>query len=1143
MASLFRNRFSRSAAPRRRRVSAAAPAMPLERLEPRLALAGDTFSRPMLERAATLVMDSSFGPNPVVMSKSQVVGNDVKSFVISHVPEGSVVEKWDTVTSRWVDVSTTPTSGHPRELMRRLANRVIHQGDKIQWRPRATAEGAVRQAFQMINWDDGSELQGASDQAPTAVRNLAVNPTGVGELTVSWDAPALGAATSYTVTMTTTAGTKTATTQTHVTSQTSATYTGLSPANAYAFSVVATNADGTSLSETAAFGQTPLTTYDRSYALTTGLDGSIWVASAQFQTVTQLTYADGIWTPQPAIQVSGEPIALTTGLDGSIWVSNLDASNVQQITNVNGVWTAQAPISVMVDESGCFDCQGGGSNEGGPNAENVAITTSSDGSIWVANRNYNSVQQIAETDGTWAAMTPISLSDKEGSNNEGPLPNALTYGADGSIWFANQGTDSSQGGNSVQQVTNVNGVWTAQPAIAVGSTPRALTTGLDGSIWVANTGSNTVQQIVQVNGAWVAQPAIAVGTGPRGLATGLDGSIWVANTGSNTVQQISNGGGIWTAQQPITAGDNPFGLTIGLDGSLWVTNTDSNTLQQIVIPAGIPLELSAELSSVPGTITLNWNPPDTNGGAPITTYTATVSQGEQTQSIQTSGNAATFEGLTSGGPISFTVTATNLAGNGNGAELEVAAPTAPTAPLSLTTANGPTDGQLTLQWQPPASTGGAPVGSYTATMTQGGVTQTVTTASLSSVFSVTAGGGPVIFTVTATNFAGNGDQAELEVAAPTAPLSLTSETGPVDGQMMLSWQPPLSNDGAPVISYTATMSQDGATQTVTTESLTAVFDVTSGDGPVRFTVAATNAVGSGLEAALDLVAPTEPQALATAISPGAGQITLAWQPPANNGGSPVTSYTATMRQGESSQTATTASLSSVFNVASGDGPLYFTVTAANVAGSGGVAELLVDEAGNPQSLTNLLMGFSTDGTPFTGEGFFGGATYSWEAMALPVGSLNLGVRSGHELPWSVPTELGGGAVVFHLGSPNQPNVLMAAGQTIPFPSSATAGATALAIAAASVEEVQRDQTFTLHFTDGSTQAFTQSISDWSNYSENPGQSIVATQSYSNDSNGSPYGNETYMYGFVLPLNGKTLESITLPSNSKLRIFDMQPFQR
>ena len=1127
MVSLFRNRFSRSAASRRRRVRAAAPAMPLERLEPRLALAGDTFSRPMLERAATLVMDASIGPNPVVMSKSQVVGNDVKSFVISHVPEGSVVEKWDAATEKWIDVSTKPTSSNPQELMRLLGTRVIHQGDKIQWRPKAGFEGVVQQAFQMINWDDGSELQGASDQAPTAVRNLAVTPTGVGELTLSWNAPALGNATSYTVTMTTTEGNGTTTSQTHVTSQRSLTQTGLSSANAYGFSVVATNASGTSVAATTAFGQTPLTTLDRSYAVTTGEDGSIWVASLQFQTVNQVTFEDGVWTPQPAIGVNGEPSALTVGQDGSIWVSNLGASNVQQITNGNGVWTPQPSISV-IDESGY-------------EAKNVAITTNTDGSIWVANRNYNSVQQIANTNDTWTAQPPLSLSDKDGASNEGPLPNAITAGLDGSIWFANQGADSSQGGNSVQQVTNVNGAWTVQPAIAVGSTPQALTTGLDGSIWVANTGSNTVQQIAQVNGAWVAQSAIAVGTGPRGLVAGLDGSIWVANTGSNTVQQIANVGGVWTAQQPIAAGDNPFGLTVGDDGSLWVTNTDSNTLQQIVIPAGSPLDLSAELSSVPGKVTLSWNPPVTNGGAPITTYTATVSQGGQAQSIQTSGTAATFEGLTSGGPISFTVTATNFAGNSPPAELEVAAPTAPTAPLSLTTANGPSDGQLTLQWQPPANTGGAPVGSYTATMTQGEATQTATTASLSSVFNVTPGGGPVTFSVTATNFAGNGDQADLLVAAPTAPLSLTAESGPADGQMTLSWQPPASNDGAPVISYTATMAQGGATQTVTTASLSSVFDVTFGDGPVRFTVVATNAVGNGYEAALDLVAPTAPQDLATVLSPGGGQMTLSWQPPAENGGSPVTSYTAIMRQGESTQTITTASLSSVFNVSSGEGPLYFTVTAANVADSGGVAELLVDEAGNPQQLTNLVMGFSTDGTPFTGEGFFAGATYSWEAMALPYGDSALGVRTGHELPWAVPAELGGGAVVFKIGSPNQPSVLVAAGQTIPFPSSDTAGATMLAIAAVSAEGVQRDQTFTLHFTDGSTQPSTQSISDWSNYSENPGQSVVAIQSYRNESNGSPYGNETYIYGFVLPLNGKTLESIELPSNSKVRIFDMQPF--
>ena len=109
MKALFQKHRTRmSHSPRTRRTRPTAACVTPERLEPRLALAGDTtFYRPPLEPARTLVMDSSMGPNPVVMSKSQVVGTDVKSFVISHVPDGSVVEKWDAVKQQWVDVSDT----------------------------------------------------------------------------------------------------------------------------------------------------------------------------------------------------------------------------------------------------------------------------------------------------------------------------------------------------------------------------------------------------------------------------------------------------------------------------------------------------------------------------------------------------------------------------------------------------------------------------------------------------------------------------------------------------------------------------------------------------------------------------------------------------------------------------------------------------------------------------------------------------------------------------------------------------------------------------------------------------------------------------------------------------------------------------
>ncbi|MBL6714610.1 MAG: hypothetical protein ISQ07_14660, partial [Pirellulales bacterium] len=116
MKALFQTRRTRlSHRPRVRRTGLAAACVAAERLEPRQMLAADGL-RPLLEQASTLVMDASMGPNPVVMSKSQVVGTDVKSFVISHVPEGSVVEKWDGATEQWVDVSTMPTSSNPQEL-------------------------------------------------------------------------------------------------------------------------------------------------------------------------------------------------------------------------------------------------------------------------------------------------------------------------------------------------------------------------------------------------------------------------------------------------------------------------------------------------------------------------------------------------------------------------------------------------------------------------------------------------------------------------------------------------------------------------------------------------------------------------------------------------------------------------------------------------------------------------------------------------------------------------------------------------------------------------------------------------------------------------------------------------------------------
>ncbi|MBT7728791.1 MAG: hypothetical protein HN703_07910, partial [Planctomycetaceae bacterium] len=102
--------------------------MSLEFLEARLALDSSGLIRPQLEQAATIHIDTSLGPSPIIFTKSELVGQETASFIITNVAAGSVVEKWNQVTSSWQDVSTPVTTSHPRQLIQLLQNRLIQSG-------------------------------------------------------------------------------------------------------------------------------------------------------------------------------------------------------------------------------------------------------------------------------------------------------------------------------------------------------------------------------------------------------------------------------------------------------------------------------------------------------------------------------------------------------------------------------------------------------------------------------------------------------------------------------------------------------------------------------------------------------------------------------------------------------------------------------------------------------------------------------------------------------------------------------------------------------------------------------------------------------------------------------------------------------
>jgi hypothetical protein len=99
----------------------------------------------------------------------------------------------------------------------------------------------------------------------------------------------------------------------------------------------------------------------------------------------------------------------------------------------------------------------------------------------------------------------------------------------------------------------------------------------------------------------------------------------------------------------------------------------------------------------------------------------------------------------------------------------------------------------------------------------------------------------------------------------------------------------------------------------------------------------------------------------------------------------------------------------------------------------------------------------------------------------------------------------------------------------------------LSILAFAVNGNQASQTFTLHYTNGTTSTATQSISDWCNSQGYSGETKVLTMAYRNTSAGGENSTQCYVYGYAIPVNSSlTLSGITLPANNRVIVLAIQP---
>ena len=130
-----------------------------------------------------------------------------------------------------------------------------------------------------------------------------------------------------------------------------------------------------------------------------------------------------------------------------------------------------------------------------------------------------------------------------------------------------------------------------------------------------------------------------------------------------------------------------------------------------VTAPGAPSGLTATAGDAQ--VSLAWTAPGSDGGAAITGYR--VYQGAGKKPVASvAGTSATVKGLTDGTTYSFTVTAVNQAGEGPASGAASAIPTAATTkpgpPNGLTASPG--NGQVTLSWTAPGSSGGAVISGY-----------------------------------------------------------------------------------------------------------------------------------------------------------------------------------------------------------------------------------------------------------------------------------------------------------------------------------------------------------------------------------------------------------------------------------------------
>jgi trimeric autotransporter adhesin len=581
-----------------------------------------------------------------------------------------------------------------------------------------------------------------------------------------------------------------------------------------------------------------------SVAFTAGSNGGSAITTYKYSTNSGIN-----WQTRAAGTTASPLVISTLSTDGTTALTNGTSYNVQ-IKAVNGIGDGAATASTAATPRTIPDAPtiGTASVAGVSGTANIPFTApgSNGGS---AITSYTVTSNPTGVTGT-GTSSPISVSG---------LSNGTAY------TFTITATNAAGTGAAS----------TASNSVTPYTVPGVPTIGTATVSGVSGTASVSFTAPVSNGGSTITSYTATSSPG------GLTGTLSQAGSGTITVSGLTNG----TAYTFTVKATNAGGASNA--------SSASNAVTPYTVPDSPTIGTAVSGNT---TASVTFAAPGSNGGSAITGYTVTSNPDNLTGTGSSS--PITVNGLTNGTAYTFTITATNAAGTGatsaaSNSVTPTSGPTVPDAPTSIVATFG--NASASVDFTAPVSDGGSTITSYTATSTPGGLTGVLTQAGSGTItVNGLTNGTSYTFTVLATNGIGNSlpsavSNSVTPATTPDAPTIGTATAGNTTASV--AFTAPVSNGGSTITGYTVTSNPGNITSTGSASPIL-VTGLTNGTS-YTFTVTATNTVGtSSVSNTSNSVTPasTPGAPTITSITPGNGQLSVAFTAPGSNGGSAITNY-------------------------------------------------------------------------------------------------------------------------------------------------------------------------------------------------------------------------------------------------------------